>query len=72
VAESLLITVQAPGGLGLFLLGMIIMAGGLRKIAGDAIRSALMRFTSSPTSAVVSGAIGIYSRQYWPVGNDLA
>lgn len=72
MAESLLITVQAPGGPGLFLLGMIIITGGLREIAGDAIRPALMRFTSSPTFAVVSGAIGIYSRRYWLLGNDLA
>lgn len=57
MAESLLITVQALGGLGLFLLGMIIMTEGLREMAGDAIRSALMRFTSSPTSGAVTGAI---------------
>jgi phosphate:Na+ symporter len=49
--------VQALGGLGLFLLGMIIMTEGLRELAGDAIRSALMRFTSSPSSGAVTGAI---------------
>jgi len=67
VAQSLLLTVQAPGGPGLFLLGMIIMTGGLREMAGDAIRSSL-----SPTSGAVTGAISIYSRQYWPAGIDLA
>jgi len=36
---------------------MMIMTEGLREMAGDAIRSALMRFTSSPTSGAVSGAI---------------
>ena len=48
---------QALGGLGLFLLGMIIMTEGLRELAGDAIRSALMRFTSSPVSGAATGAI---------------
>jgi len=48
---------QALGGLGLFLLGMIIMTEGLREMAGDAIRTALMRFTSSPTSGAVTGAV---------------
>jgi phosphate:Na+ symporter len=57
VAENLLITVQALGGLDLFLHGILIMTEGLREMAGDAIRSALMRFTSSPTSGAVTGAI---------------
>ena len=43
--------------LGLFLLGMIIMTERLREMAGDAVRSALMRFTSSPTSGAVTGAV---------------
>ncbi len=49
--------VQALGGLGLFLLGMIVMTEGLRELAGDTIRSALMRFTSSPVSGAATGAI---------------
>ena len=49
--------VQALGGLGLFLLGMIIMTEGLRELAGDVIRSALMRFTSSPVTGAATGAI---------------
>jgi len=48
---------QAIGGLGLFLLGMIIMTEGLRALAGDAIRAALMRFTSSPASGAMTGAV---------------
>lgn len=48
---------QALGGLGLFLLGMIIMTEGLRALAGDAIRAALMRFTSSPVSGAMTGAV---------------
>ena len=57
VAGNLVVAVQALGGLGLFLLGMIIMTDGLRELAGDAIRSALMRFTSSPTSGAITGAV---------------
>lgn len=49
---------QASGGLGLFLLGMIIMTDGLRALAGSAIRSALIRFTRSPTSGAITGAAG--------------
>jgi phosphate:Na+ symporter len=49
---------SAAGGLGLFLIGMTIMTEGLRELAGDTIRSALMRFTSSPVTGAVSGAIG--------------
>ena len=49
--------VQVLGGLGLFLLGMIIMTEGLRELAGDMIRSALMRFTSSPVTGAATGAI---------------
>ena len=44
------------GGLGLFLIGMIIMTNGLHALAGDTIRSALMRFTSSPASGAITGA----------------
>lgn len=57
MTENVLIAIQALGGLGLFLLGMIIMTEGLREIAGDTIRSVLMRFTSSPTTGAVTGAI---------------
>ncbi len=48
---------QAMGGLGLFLLGMIIMTDGLRSLAGNAMRSALMHFTKSPTTGAITGAI---------------
>ena len=57
MTENLNIAIQALGGLGLFLLGMVIMTEGLRKLAGDAIRCALMRFTSSPATGAVTGAI---------------
>ena len=45
------------GGLGLFLLGMIIMTDSLKKLAGDRIRSALLRFTKTPATGALSGAL---------------
>lgn len=48
---------QVIGGLGLFLLGMIIMTEALRSLAGKIIRNALMRFTRNPLSGAVTGAI---------------
>ena len=54
--DNLYIAVTALGGLGLFLLGMIIMTDGLRALAGDAIRAALMRFTRSPLTGAITGA----------------
>ncbi|MDX1698800.1 MAG: Na/Pi symporter, partial [Thiohalobacterales bacterium] len=52
---SLLLT--AAGGLGLFLLGMVIMTDGLRTLAGDATRHILMKFTHTPASGAATGAI---------------
>ncbi len=47
---------QTVGGLGLFLLGMIVMTDGLGILAGSSIRSVLQRFTRSPLSGVMTGA----------------
>ena len=47
---------QAVGGLGLFLLGMVVMTDALRVLAGARIRTALMRFTRSPTTGALTGA----------------
>ncbi len=47
---------QAIGGLGLFLLGMIVLTEGLRALAGDAVHRILFRFTKSPTSGALTGA----------------
>ena len=44
------------GGIGLFLLGMILMTDGLKAVAGDALRGFLARFTGNRWSAVASGA----------------
>ena len=49
--------IQALGGLGLFLLGMIIMTDSLRNLAGDAMRKLLLRFTRTPLSGAVTGTV---------------
>jgi phosphate:Na+ symporter len=43
------------GGIGLFLLGMILLTDGLKAAAGDALRSMLQRFTRGPWSALTTG-----------------
>jgi phosphate:Na+ symporter len=44
------------GGIGLFLLGMVLMTDGLKSLAGDSLRSLLGRFASGPISSLVAGA----------------
>ncbi len=53
----LLTILKASGGLGIFLLGMIVMTDGLRSLTGDVIRNALMRFTRNPRTGAATGAI---------------
>jgi phosphate:Na+ symporter len=48
---------EGLGGLGVFLLGMVVMTGGLKTLAGGALRRALARFTKSPLSGAVTGAV---------------
>lgn len=57
VYENLNSIFDTLGGLGLFLLGIVILSGGLRELAGEAMRVALMRFTHSPLSGAISGAL---------------
>ncbi|HRJ10676.1 MAG TPA: Na/Pi symporter [Prosthecobacter sp.] len=45
------------GGLGLFLLGMALLTEGLRVMAGETLRRALVRFTGPPLKAFGSGAL---------------
>ena len=47
---------QAAGGLGLFLLGMITLRQGLQTLAGASAQRALRRFTRSPVSGACTGA----------------
>lgn len=44
------------GGIGIFLVGMILMTEGLKGVAGDALRNVLARFTRGPVSALATGA----------------
>jgi phosphate:Na+ symporter len=44
------------GGIGLFLLGMVLLTDGLKAVAGEALRSLLVRFTGGPLRAMASGA----------------
>jgi phosphate:Na+ symporter len=48
---------QVLGGLGLFLLGMSLMTDGLKALAGGSLRRALARFTRSPTTGAMTGAV---------------
>jgi phosphate:Na+ symporter len=45
------------GGIGLFLLGMVLLTDGLKAFAGNALRRALVRFTGTPLKAFGSGAL---------------
>lgn len=45
------------GGIGLFLLGMSMLTGGLKEIAGDALKRWLNTFTKGTFTAVISGAV---------------
>lgn len=45
------------GGVGVFLLGMILMTDGLKAIAGDRLKRLLKKFTGNVFSAVSSGAV---------------
>lgn len=49
--------VSAVGGIGFFLLGMNMMADGLKSIAGDSLRSLLNRFTGGTASSIATGAV---------------
>ena len=55
--NTLTVIYEALGGLGLFLLGMIVLTDGLRALASNAIHTVLMRFTRTPLSGVVTGAV---------------
>ena len=47
----------ALGGVGLFLIGMVMLTEGLRGLAGPALRNAIARFTVSPLSGAITGAV---------------
>ena len=45
------------GGVGLFLLGMLLMTDGLKAIAGRALNRVLSQFTRNPVVGTISGAV---------------
>lgn len=49
--------VTVLGGLGLFLLAMLWLTSGLRELSGNTFRHVLLRFTRTPISGVVTGAL---------------
>ncbi|UES40813.1 Na/Pi cotransporter family protein [Roseibium aggregatum] len=48
---------SALGGVGLFLIGMLLLTDGLKALAAQRIRDLLSRFTSTPLSGAVTGAL---------------
>lgn len=56
-SSTLIAIITACGGLGMFLLGLIIMTNGLHKINGDRLRSTMISFTKSPYSGAACGTI---------------
>jgi phosphate:Na+ symporter len=54
---------QIAGGIGIFLLGMILVTEGVKAFAGESLRKALVRFTGSPWRAFLSGAIATLAVQ---------
>ncbi len=50
-------TLQAAGGLGLFLFGMLMLTDGLKSATGTWLAAALRRFTRSPARGALTGAV---------------
>lgn len=48
---------SALGGVGLFLIGMLLLTDGLKALAAKRMRDVLSRFTSTPLSGAVTGAL---------------
>ncbi len=48
---------QLLGGIGLFLVGMVLTTQGLRAVAGETLRKTLLRFTGGPVQALISGTL---------------
>lgn len=56
VLDMMDVVFKLLGGIGLFLLGMVLLTDGLKAYAGAALRRALIKFTGTPLKAFVSGA----------------
>ena len=55
--DNIQIIFQVFGGLGMFLLGMVVMTSGLHELAGNVMRASLVRFTRTPLSGAITGAV---------------
>lgn len=53
--SKIIIVITLLGGLGIFLIGLIIMTKGLQSVAGDTLRNVILHFTKSPYSGALSG-----------------
>ena len=47
----------ALGGIGLFLLGMVLLTEGMQGLAGQSLRRVLRRFTRTPLRGVAAGTV---------------
>ncbi len=48
---------SALGGVGMFLIGMLLLTAGLKALAGRKVREVLARFTRTPVSGAITGAM---------------
>ncbi len=55
---SVMVVAQALGGIGVFLLGMLVMTEGLKALAGARVSHWLVHSTRSPWSGALTGALG--------------
>lgn len=55
-SSNIITILTAFGGLGIFLIGLIIMTNGLHELAGDKLRSAMLSFTKNAYTGAASGA----------------
>ncbi|HNW31005.1 MAG TPA: Na/Pi symporter, partial [Spirochaetota bacterium] len=53
---NIIVITSLIGGIGLFILGMILMTEGMKSLAGDTLRRTLSKFTGGTLSSITSGA----------------
>ena len=54
---TILLLLRLSGGIGLFLLGLVLLTDGLKAWAGESLRRVLLRFTGTPGRAFLSGFV---------------
>jgi len=57
LASMIEVPFQLAGGIGLFLIGMMLLTNGLVAFSGSALQQALARFTGTPFKAFLSGVL---------------